>query len=536
MTYELCFRLPKIPVLLFVIIVTCFGCKNKKEVQSEVFHYNQHNPLTSLDPAFAKNQSNIWPVSHLYSTLVTLNNALEIVPDVARSWEVSEDGLTYSFTIRKDVFFHEDECFRENSRSVTAKDFVYSFNRIISKDVNSPGSWIFKGKLNEVTPFNAPNDTTFEILLKSPFAPLLSLLTMQYCSVVPYEAVEHYGSQFFENPVGSGAFRFVKWIDKNGLFLKTNDDYYKKVDHNLAGVRTSFIPDRSIALLEIINGNLDYMSGLESSYVNTALNKDGELRANLRDKLVILKNPYLNFEYLGINQQLAEERNSILQYKKVRQALNLSIDRDLMLSSLRNGVGISANSGVIPRGLPSYNDAIVKGYENNIALAKQRLSEVPDLDLSETLIISTSKDYLDLTTFIARQWEELGLLVEIEVTESAILRDKMRKSAISIFRASWIVDYPDGENYLSLFYSKNPGPPNYTRYNNPEFDRLYEEAILPQNEESKQLLYHEMNKLVVNDAPVIFLFYDETANFYRKGIKGMPTNAINLLDLKRLIL
>jgi len=475
-------------------------------------------------------------VSHLYSTLVALDDSLNIVSDLAQSWSISDDGLIYTFHLRDDVFFHKNECFGQDStRRVIASDIAYSLNRIISKDVNSPGSWIFKGRLAE-DPFHIIGTDTFEIHLNRPFQPFLSLLTMQYCSVVPYEAIDYYGVQFFENPVGTGPFQFVKWIDKNGLFLKTNSGYFEVTSHNLDGIRTSFIPDRSIALLEIINGNLDYMSGLEASYVNTALDKNGTVRESLKGSVQLLKNPYLNFEYLGINQKLAEETKSILRYKKVRQALNYAIDRDLMLNSLRNGVGRPAESGVIPIGLPSYDDNLVKGYTYDITKAKSLLQEFSKLELQEPLIISTSKDYLDLTTFIARQWEELGLNIEIEVMESALLRDKMRKSAISIFRASWILDYPDGENFLSLFYGKNPAPPNYTQYQNGAFDDLYEKAITMSDHERKQELYHQMNRIIVEDAPVIFLFYDETANFYSKRVEGMPTNAINFLNLKRLVL
>lgn len=526
----------QLPLLLSVICVLA-SCYNKEVHKPIVFHYNQHNPLTSLDPAFAKSQSNIWPVSHLYSTLIALDDSLNIISDIAIDWQISSDGLVYTFTLRNDALFHDDICFPSGKgRVVTAQDFEYSLGRIISKDVNSPGSWIFNDKLDLNDPLKAINDTIFQIKLRKPFAPFMSLLTMQYCSVVPREAIDYYSSHFFENPVGSGPFSFTKWIDRNGLFLKTNPNYFQTVTHNLEGIRTSFIPDRSIALLEIISGNLDYMSGLESSYVNTALDKNGELRQNLEDKIQVLKNPYLNFEYLGINQEVAVKSNSILQYKEVRQALNYGIDRSLMLNSLRNGVGHEADSGVIPKGLPSYMPNEVAGYTFDIAKAKELLSTRSASELAEKLVISTSKDYLDLTTFIARQWEDLGLSIEIEVLESAVLRDQMRKSAISIFRASWIVDYPDGENFLSLFYGKNAAPPNYTRFDNSSFDNLYEEAIRTKNESTKYDLYNEMNRLVIEEAPVIFLFYDQTANFYRKGIKGMPTNAINFLNPKSITL
>ena len=519
-------------ILLIVVSLSSLlqSCTHNSRSNTKVFHYNQHNPLTSLDPAFAKSQSNIWPVNHIYSTLVALDDSLNVIPDLASSWIVSEDGKMYTFNIKPDVFFHNDECFRlKEAREVSASDVLYSFNRLISSDVKSPGSWIFKGRIRENNPFEAKDDSTFVIHLEKAFGPFLSLLSMQYCSVVPKEAVSFYGTHFFENPVGTGPFEFVKWIDKTGLFLKTNEDYHQSVYHNLDGIRTSFIPDRSVALLEIINGNLDYMSGLEASYINTALDKSGEVKEGLRDKLSLYKNPYLNFEYLGINQELAKQNNSILQYKEVRQALNHAIDRSLMLNSLRNGVGHIADSGVVPKGLPSYNPEMVKGYEYNTEKAQELLYSL-DVDLEESLVISTSKDYLDLTTFIARQWQELGLNVEIDVMESAVLRDKMRNSAISLFRASWIADYPDGENFLSLFYSKNPAPPNYTRYSNSDYDQLYEQSIIPQPLEKKYELYNAMNEMLIDDAPVIFLFYDETANFYSEEISGMPTNAMNLLN------
>jgi peptide/nickel transport system substrate-binding protein len=147
----------------------------------------------------------------------------------------------------------------------------------------------------------------------------------------------------------------------------------------------------------------------------------------------------------------------------------------------------------------------------------------------------TNKDYLDLTTFIARQWLEIGFKVKIEVLESSILRDGMRKSAIPFFRASWIADYPDAESFLCMFYSKYPAPPNYTRYSNPAFDLLYEEAIKTDNDEKRFAIYHQMDKMLIEDAPVIFLFYDETALFSRRNIHGISDNAVNLLKVDDII-
>lgn len=520
------------------IALVFWACSAASEgPQPKVFHYNQHNNITSLDPAYAKSQNNIWAVSHLYNTLVQLNDSLEVVPSIAKKAKISEDGLSYTFILENEVKYHESECFDKGTRSVKAEDFVYSFNRLIDTSLNAPGSWIFKGRVSDKRPFYAVNDTTLVIRLKAPFAPFLSLLTMQYCSVIPKEAVSFYGDDFYKNPIGTGAFKFKKWLDNQGLFLIANEAYFKQdeIDHNLDGVRTSFIGERSIAFLELSSDHLDFFSGLESSFINTALTPDGTLRPQFRDRMKFIKSPFLNFEYLGMNPN-AEGAHPLLKEKAFRQALNMGIDRELMLGSLRNGIGKPANAGVIPRGLPSYDPVQVPGYRFDPKKAKELLRQYDASLLSIPLDIYTSKDYLDLTTYIAKQWEQLGLNTKMNVVESAELRARMRNGEIALFRASWIADYPDGENFLSLFFSQNPAPPNYTRYNNPEFDALYVAALSTTDIEVKNNLYQSMDRIIVEDAPVIFLFYDEAALFADEQIEGLSTNALNLLKVENIVI
>ncbi len=518
---------------LFLILLSACNPADDKE-ESIVFHYNQHNNITSLDPAFAKSQNNIWAVNHIFSTLLRLNDSLSLIPGIARDWSISDDGCTYTFFLRDDVSFHPSECFQNDlERRVTAQDVVYSFNRLLDTTLNAPGSWIFANRVNRSNAFSAPNDTTFILQLLSPFAPLPSLLTMQYCSIVPEEVVVCQGSDFYRNPIGSGPFVFKKWVENQGLFLVRNEDYYGWIDRetsNLKGIRTSFIGERSITFLELVNGRVDFFSGLESSFINTALSPDGQLRASFRDQINFIKSPYLNFEYLGINPQ-APGAHPLLRQRVFRQALNYGIDRELMLRSLRNGIGVPADAGVITRGLPSYNPEIVRGYEFDRFRARQILAQLDPEYFEIPLTIHTSKDYLDLTTYIAKQWEYLGLDVAIEVMESAVLRNAMRTGEVGLFRASWIADYPDGESFLSMFYSQNPAPPNYTRYANSSFDDRYRAALVETDTERKISLYQKMDQILVDDAPVIFLFYDEISLFTSNEVSGISRNALNLLQV-----
>ena len=530
--------------LFLLLIYSCVamistGCSTEEVADVNVFHYNQHNNITSLDPAFAKSQNNIWAVNHIYSTLVDLDENLSVMPGIAKSWQVDDDGTGYTFLLRDDVYFHVDSCFGNlKTRRVNAHDIVYSYNRLMDTVLNAPGSWIFAGKVSSDTPFKALNDSIFQLQLSQPFAPLLSLLTMQYCSILPSEAVDYYGIDFFKQPVGTGPFKFKRWIQNQGLFLLRNNEYFNWKDStyysNLDGIRTSFIGERSLAFLELVNDGIDFFTGLESSYINTALNADGTLREKYKDRVQLIKSPYLNFEYLGLNSS-ATGAHPLLSNVDFRKALNYGIDRQLMLQSLRNGIGKPADAGVITRGLPSYDPTRVKGYYYDKDKALSLLNQFPKEILNSELLVQTSKDYLDLTTFIAKQWEELGLNIRINVMESAALRSGMRSGDVSVFRASWIADYPDGESFLSMFYSGNPAPPNYTRFANEKFDQLYHLAMQETAKENKIILYQRMDSIVVAQAPVIFLFYDEVSIFADPQVTGLSRNALNLLQVKSIV-
>ncbi|MEZ4964008.1 MAG: ABC transporter substrate-binding protein [Saprospiraceae bacterium] len=524
----------------FLVLMSLLASCNSRqpEAHRSSFRYNQHNPITSLDPAFARTQNNIWAVDCLFNGLVQLDDSLQVKPCIASGWEISEDALTYIFHLRRDVFFHDDPSFPGGrGRAVVAGDVVYSFHRLIDDRWPKPGSWIFKGRVSADSPFSAPNDSTFVLRLAKPFQPMLQILTMQYASIVPREACEYYGRDFRRHPVGTGPFRFKIWAENQALVVVKNERYFETDDRGerlpyLDAVRTSFITDRKTAFLEFKKGNLDYFFGLESSYINELLTPDGTLKPELEDQYYFLKNPYLNTEYLGI---LMDTNNiAPLKRKAIRQALNYGFDRSQMLRTLRNNVGSPAISGFAPRGLPSFDPQQVEGYRYDPVKAAQLLTEsgFPGGKGLPAIILLCNQDYLDLCTFITRQWEDLGIRVEVRLMETALLREQMRNGQAPFFRASWIADYPDAESFLTCFYSANTAPPNYTRFRNAAFDSLYNASLGETDIDRRYRLYRQMENILIDDAPVVFLFYDETAQFARKNVEGLPRNAINLLSLK----
>jgi peptide/nickel transport system substrate-binding protein len=227
--------------------------------------------------------------------------------------------------------------------------------------------------------------------------------------------------------------------------------------------------------------------------------------------------------------------NSPLRFKQVRQAINYGFDRRKMIMYLYNSKGMPAESGFIPAGLPSFDSSIVKGYRYNPEKARALLREAgfPDGEGMPVIKLLTIPIYSDIAGFIARQLEEVGIRIQIEVIPKSLLLEQTAKSQALFFRGSWIADFPEAENYLSVFYGSNPAPPNYTRYNNPKFDALYDEAMVTENDSLRYKLYRQMDQMVIDDAPVVPLFYDEVVRLVNPRVHNFNPDGLNSLELRR---
>ncbi|MBD0834660.1 ABC transporter substrate-binding protein [Aestuariibaculum suncheonense] len=520
----------------FAAIILCFSCNSKQKHNQDylVFKYNEHKNIGSLDPAFSKDIADIWATNQLFNGLVQMDDNMQVLPCIAKSWTISEDALTYQFSLRNDVKFHQHELFgKDSTRTVLAKDFEYSLNRLLDKQVASPGSWV----LSKVESFHAINDTLFQISLKQPFPAFLGLLTMKYCSVVPKEIVEHYGSDFRSHPIGTGPFKFKRWEENIKLVFRKNENYFEK-DLNgnqlpyLEAVAITFLPDKQSEFLQFAQGNIDFISGLDASYKDEILTADGQLRDSYKTDVNMIRGPYLNTEYLAFYM---DAEVSEIQSEYIRKAVNYGFDRNKMMVYLRNGIGIPALGGFIPKGLPGYNDAI--GFTYQPEKAKDLVAKFKTETGIENpeITITTTSNYLSFCEYIQREIQKAGLQVNVDVIPAATLKDAKANGKLNMFRASWVADYPDAENYLSLYYSKNfaPNGPNYTHFKSETFDQLYERAFTETNSEKRKLLYTKMDSLVMQKTPVVVMFYDEVVRFTRKNVKDLGINPTNLLDLKQ---
>jgi len=285
-------------VLLFLVSIVLTACSSSSSNDRDhlVFRYNEQYQISTLDPAFARNPSIIWPTNQLFNGLVQLDDSLNVRPDIAKHWTVSEDALRYTFTLRDDVKFHKHVQFKttDSTRYVNAQDFEYSFNRLTDPKVASPGSWV----LNKVASYKATTDSTFTIQLKQAFPAFLGLLSMRYCSVVPKEIVSFYGNDF-----------------------RSQLPY-------LEAVAITFLPDKQSEFLQFAQGNIDFLNSLDPSYKDELLTPSGRLREKYKANVDLSVSPQLNTEYIGF---FLGSKSQAVQSELLRKAVNYGFDRKKMI-------------------------------------------------------------------------------------------------------------------------------------------------------------------------------------------------------------
>ena len=520
------------------------SCNHHTQADSKnVFHLNiSSGYLESLDPAFAKDLNMMWIDHMVYNTLVETDEHLHTVPSLATKWEVDESGLTYTFHIRSDVYFHNNVLFDGGrGRKMTAHDVVYSFMRIMDPKTASPGAWIFNGKVAVTNPFVAIDDTTLQVNLRSPFRPLPEILSMSYCSIVPHEVAEHWGKDFRNHPCGTGPFSFSYWDEGNALNLLRNEHYWEKDSAGeklpyLSAVQLSFVDSKATEFLLFRQGKVDFVNGVDGSFKDLLISKDGNLKKEFQDKFHLDKSTYLNTEYLGflIDSTSSVMKDEPTRNRLVRQAINYAIDRKKIVTYFKNGMEIPATQGFIPAGMPGYDPNATYGYHYDPARAQQLLAAAgyPNGRGMKPIKILCPNNFEDIVNFVASELQEVGITANIDLIQPNILKQQMSKSQAVFFRAQWLADYPDAETYLVVFNSRFPAPPNYTRFSDVLFDKWYNESLnLPDT--ARRALYRKMDSLAMSYAPVVPLYYDRLYHFTPNNMTGFRSNPMNIIDLRR---
>ncbi len=471
----------------------------------------------TLDPALTQDATSASYIVEIFSGLVTLNRDLEVVPDIAESWDLSDDGTTYTFHLRDDVKFHD-------GKPVTAPDLKYAIERACDPSTGSVVADTYlgdivgaqaklRGEADEVSGVLVVDDYTLEIAIDSPKAYFLSKLTYPTAFVVDQENVEGPVQPWTDKPNGTGPFRLAEYQLGLRIVLERNETYYGTPKPALERVNFMLAGGSPMTMYE--TGELDAVPvGLAD--IERVLDP-----SNLLNKELSITLPTLSIFYIGFNVQKPP-----FDDQKVRQAFNYAIDKDKYVEVVWKKMQLKAE-GILPPGMPGYNENL-QGYPYDPEKARQLIAESRYGDVSNlpeiTLNVSGGGGAAarQVAAIVEMYKQNLGVDIAIQQTEWATYLWDLRAHRYQMFglTAGWIADYPDPQDFLDiLFHSESRN--NDMEYSNPAVDRLLEEARGEQDSEKRMELYQQIEEMILEDAPIVPLTHDADHWLTKPYVEGM---------------
>jgi len=485
--------------LLVIVFFSGIACQQTIPKKEGFLYLRLNTNPTTLDPALVVDVIGASIGAKLFNGLVRFDRELNLQPDIAEKWEVSEDGKIYTFFLHPGIRF-------SNGREVTADDVKYSFERVLNPTTRSPRTWVFdrikgaqefmKNQAQEVSGITVKSAYLLTIHLTKPFGPFLSLLTLTTAAVVPKEEVKKWGADFSFHVVGTGPFILQEWQHSQHLCLISNPKYFRSSPH-IKGIVYRIIPEDLTTIVEFEINNLDIIR-IPASEFHKYYTHPG--------KRSVKEQPGLNIYYLGLNCQ-QPPLNDI----RVRQAICLAIDREKIRTTLFEKRGLLA-SGPVPPLLRKSFPPLKDYFPYNPTRSRELLKEAgyPE-GFPLTITITALPEVLDIVEVIQQYLQEVGIKVSIVQLEWSSFKEVVARGKAQVFWLSWWADYPDAENFLfPLFHSSNWGAGgNRSFYKNPAVDLLIEKAQQEPDETTRIRLLHEAEKIIIQEAPVIF-FWNQT--------------------------
>ncbi len=565
-------------VALFLIFLNSCGSKSTENQESSeliqakdgkyyggILRINESEYIKNLFPHNITDAYSYRVASQVYEGLFKFDDkTLNVVSNLATDYEMDETGTVYTFHIKDNVYFHDDECFEGGKgRKLTAEDIAYCFTRLCTAHSNNQSfSSIFKGVLlgaddyyNKSKNGNIPeggvegikviDDKTLQLTLIEPNSLLTVHLARPACFIYPKEAEEKYGQEMRVKAVGTGPFYISNVDEEVAIILKKNQNYHSSDEAGnklpyLDAVSIQFIKDKKSELFEFKKGNLDMLYRLPTEFIIEILEESEPGSNGEYSQFELQRSPEMATQFISFNNQ-----TGIFKNKNIRKAFSFAIDRSKILDFVLNGEGFApGNNGITPPVLVNYDINDVNGYHLNVDSARYYLEKAgypngknfPEI----TFYYNAEGDRNTLVaTEIQKQVKDhLNIEMNLELMPFAQLVDKAIKGEYELMRAAWLADYPSAENFLWVFLGKDvPGTsgqasyPNITRYKSTNFDKLYEQALYARSLEEANTYFMEAENTLMNDAPFLVLWYDEGYRLLQSYVKNFPNNPMQYRDL-----
>jgi peptide/nickel transport system substrate-binding protein len=566
-------------VLLVGLFFSCGGNKSENTASSlkpagggkyygGIFRINESEYIKNLFPHNITDAYSYRVASQVYEGLFKFDpETLDVQKSLVDDYQVDESGTIYTFKIKKGVFFHDNPCFPGGKgRELNAHDVKYCFTQLCTKNINNQHFAIFEKTLKgakayyeassieqkpgfEVEGINLIDDYTIQLQLMKPNSLLTVNLAQPACFIYPKEAEEKYGVDMRISAVGTGPFSLsINDVEEDiSIILKRNPNYHLKDDLGnqlpfVDAVSIQFIKDKKTELFEFRKGNLDMIYRLPTEYIIEILEETMPGANGEYSQFQLQRSPEMMTQFLTLNNQ-----KGVFRDKNVRKAFNFAIDRTKILDFVLNGEGYApGNHGITPPVFSNYNIESIKGYSLNIDSARYYLNRAgfpngngfPKLQF---LLNAEGERNTNVAVEIQKQLKDhLNVDIELQILPFAQLLEKSYGGDYSILRAAWVADFPSAENFLWIFSSKDvpnslddASYPNVARYVSKTFDEYYENALKAKSLEEANELFKKAEMKLMDDAPVIILWYDEGYRLIKSYVKDFPNNPMQYRDLGR---
>ncbi len=501
----------RLAAVLLTILAVSYGCGGVEDTGPRPFVYRLASDPPSLDPIHTTDTSSATVVFCLFEGLVDQDPVtLEVVPALAKSWEILDGGLAYVFHLKSGVHFH-------NGRVMTVEDIRWSFERTLTPANRSERSWVLgpirgsaamlAGKATRLEGFETPDDSTVIIRLDRPFAPFLSYLSMECARVAAREGVQ--GDDF--TPIGTGPFRFVEWNHDIRVRIEAFEGYHG-AKAGIQRVDFEVVPENGVALMKTIVGELDLVNETPAGQLALIKKKYGAY---------VRMWPYLRIEYIGFNLSRPPFKGNL----KLRQAFAWAVDRTGIAETIHEGAAMPATS-ILPPGIPG-RDSTIAGYGYDIEHAKRLLAEagypggkgLPPI----TLWYNMNETHQQIAQYIQATLRTIGADVRLKSLDWPAYIKACDNLEPDMYRMGWVADIPDADNFLfTLLHSSQRGAPgNYSGYSNPAFDRLVEEARLVTDQSRRIELYKRADRIATEDVCWIMLVYPMQRLLFNPAYEGL---------------
>lgn len=471
-----------------------------------------------LDPALVDDGESAKVIANIYETLVKYKeDSTEVEPCLATSWEMSPDGLSWTFHLRKGVKFHDGTDFDANA-------VKFSVDRQLPPKMTAdmPYASFTFGPVKEV---QVVDKYTVKFILKQPYAPFLANLAMALAApIVSPAAVKKYGDDFTNNPVGTGPYKFVKWVKGQEVDLAANENYWGDKP-KIKNVVFKIVKENSVRASDLMTGEVDIIDGVDPNDV-AKLEKSG---------MKVAKDAGMNINYLGFMCDVKPFDNP-----KVRQAFSYAINTENLCKYLYKGLAKRATS-MLPDFIPGY-DPTLTGYDYNPEKAKQLLKEAgfPNGMKVKMITYSNPRPYNPvggekLAAAVQADLAKIGVTATIQSYPWKEYKDALfnaDKEGYQIFFYGWTGDNGDPDNFLNLLSSDQIEQSlNSAKYSNPQVDELIKQGATCMDKEKRIQIYKELQKIVQEEAPWVFISHGDTLAAYNPKVKNFryhPTGVVHL--------